>query len=674
MYPGGKSGDRGQSEVIGFVLLIGLVAVGVTGVVALGGTAIDATQDRAAFDNAELAMSEFDSRTGVVALGGTGVNRVRFPTTDSGDVSVRGDAGSLRFEVTNRSTGAVAMNESMPLGAVVYEQGERSLAYQGGGVWALDESGNARMVSPPEFHYRVRDGRDPTLTLPIVTVRGNATGGRTALVSSAGSSTLFPEYGNESLDNPLEQGLVNVTVESRYYRAWGDYMETRTSGNVSYDHDAHTVTLTLVSPQEPRTVENAIASGSQSVVIQGGTDVDSYNSSEGPYVSGSPCPPGSNASVYVVEDLELSGDSTVCGDMYVDGDLDIGGGIVVRGDLIVNGDLTFGGGAGTVDADLIVATGTLDMAGGVTLQSDTVVGGTVSEGGGVTVTSDVRTGGRYLAGSGTLTDTGSVHAADDYVPANGQNVEGTVRTAGVYDDDSVYPNDGSATIVEGAAGPDLSDLERARDLTPPNFGSIDNEIDSKLAETTASNDNGDESGDIADVESGNCWGTCTLDAGSYALEEVDVGGDLVLNTTEGPVTLAVEGDFDVGGGGEIRVIGDGAVEVYVGGDAPISGRLVTASGRGDQVTIYGDSESSVSLSSATVYGVLYAPGNDEISMSGGSELYGAIVGTVTSARGGSVIHYDEALRSREAIDTTNDAYPELTYVHVSVNNVTVSSG
>ncbi|ESP89622.1 hypothetical protein K933_02856 [Candidatus Halobonum tyrrellensis G22] len=658
--------------MIGVVLLLGLTAVSLSAVVVVGGEAIDATQDRVTFDGTELAMTELDSRVALVGLGQAESRRVSLPASQRGTTTVDEDAGELRFTVTNRSTGDTVLDRTVTLGTVRYEQDGRSLAYQGGGVWRVSDGGAARMVSPPEFHYRAGGGGQPTLTLPVVTVSGDATGD-SFVVTANGSDPLFPRSDDPALGNPLESGRVEVTVRSDYYRAWGSYLETRTSGTVTYDHDARSVTLTLVSPTEPRRLDDAIASESLNVVLGGGATVDSYNSSEAPYAGDDgTCPAGTDATVYVKEDLEVSGGSVVCGDMYVDGDLAVGGGITVRGDLVVNGDLSFGGGSGTVDADAIVVDGGLDLGGGVTLASDTVVvRDSVSEDGGVTVTSNVNVavGGEYLSGSGDFEGTARVRG--DFVPADGQYVGGTVRTAGEYADDGVWPDDDDATIVEGAVPPDLSRLDRARTIGEPNFEPIDNRIASTLDDVENDSDADDH---LDDIESGSCWGeTCTLSAGRYYLDRVDVGGNVVVNTTDGPVTLAVRNDFDVGSDG-IEVVGDNPVEVYVGGDVRVGGGgdLVTASGRGDQVRIYGGSGSTYSVGSGSrVYGVLYAPGNEEITLGSGAELYGAVVGTVSRVSGDAAIHYDYALADQPAIDGDSDQHPHLTYVHVSVNRVEI---
>ncbi len=86
------------------------------------------------------------------------------------------------------------------------------------------------MVSPPEFHYR-----DATLTLPLVTVSGSGTIRDRASITHNRTTSHFPNTTrNANFTNPLEDGKVNVTLQSEYYRAWGGYFEERTDGDVTY--------------------------------------------------------------------------------------------------------------------------------------------------------------------------------------------------------------------------------------------------------------------------------------------------------------------------------------------------------------------------------------------------------------------------------------------------------
>lgn len=255
---------RGQAELVGVVLLIGLTIIGTTAIVALGTGTITDSRERAEVQSTEHAMALFDSTAANVALGDAPVQTVQFGRT-GGQFELREEVGTMRIEHhTDGDDPPVEWGEcetvdgvcEVDLGAMVYTHGGTELAYQGGGVWRHHEGG-ATMVSPPEFHYR-----GETLTLPVVTTTGtgSASGGPTATIRSAGGGEL-------AYSGAVEEGSVSVTVESPYYEGWRQHFEERTNGDVSVDHDGESVTVELVSTETQG--EFALTSSENTIVLRG---------------------------------------------------------------------------------------------------------------------------------------------------------------------------------------------------------------------------------------------------------------------------------------------------------------------------------------------------------------------------------------------------------------------
>jgi hypothetical protein len=238
----------GQAEPLGVILILGLVLVSTTAVVAFGSAAIGDVQSRSELDRAENGMTLLDSRLSTVALGDSESQRVDLPTTNGG-YTVDPDAGTIRIVHRNYDgTNDMTLVPTTSLGAITYRSNGESIAYQGGGVWRSYEDGSAKMVSPPEFHYR-----KGTLTFPLVRINGSgsATGQATVSARSSGHGTaVYPDdetYPNgDSYANPVENGTVEVIIESEYAEAWGSYFSERTDGNVSYP-GPNTVAIEVIS-------------------------------------------------------------------------------------------------------------------------------------------------------------------------------------------------------------------------------------------------------------------------------------------------------------------------------------------------------------------------------------------------------------------------------------------
>ena len=252
---GCPGGARGQSAVVGYVLVIGLSLAVVGVVVAVGAVAIADVEESAQANQAESAMTQFDSSAAEVALGESPKKSLRLGGTgDSGTVQVDEDAGDIVVKWIDTEENQTKIAEES-LGKVVYEAGDRTVAYQGGGVWRAEDDWS-KMVSPPEYHYR-----DQTLTFPIVKVEGDTSGaspGDQFTVQESGFDRHFP---NESHSNPLEGGHVHVEVTTDYHYGWKQFFETRTEGSVTHDPDNRTVSVNLTVPFG-ETFENGVTTTS----------------------------------------------------------------------------------------------------------------------------------------------------------------------------------------------------------------------------------------------------------------------------------------------------------------------------------------------------------------------------------------------------------------------------
>jgi flagellin-like protein len=290
----GGGDDRGQSAVIGVALLIAIALLGTTAVLALGGAALTDTQTQSSLERAEHQMTLFDSRAAMVALSDSDIQTVEL---GQGSGSYRIEDGTGRITIThvgftNDSSsytldGNIADDGpndddhqifSSELGSVVYERGNTRIAYQGGGVWRVG-SGDPRMVSPPEFHYR-----GATLTLPVInTTAGDGRSGAGTVSARVTPdeddpfSRMYPdpngENGNspypdgDGFRNPVEEGYIVVEVQSEYYAAWADYFRKRTTGDVTTWASNETARLELVTIGDLGSI--TFSSKADSILVRG---------------------------------------------------------------------------------------------------------------------------------------------------------------------------------------------------------------------------------------------------------------------------------------------------------------------------------------------------------------------------------------------------------------------
>lgn len=313
---------RGQSEAIGVILLLGITIASVTFIVAFGSVAVSDSQDAVTVGSAEHAMTQLDSKASLVAHGDSNSQSVSLPDRGDSKREVTSDAGWMNVTIRNVTTGEVEdVLLNVSLGAVIYEKGDTTIAYQGGGVWRSTGNGSS-MLSPPELHYR-----GETLTLPLVVINGDESLGSKTRITKAGSAR--PIYPNETSgrSNPLTAGKVVVVVHSDYYEAWGRFFAERTGGQSAVDHANETASITLVTPAQTNPVQTAISStaAGDELKLSGSGNfpafVDSYNSSTGNYSASK----SNNGTVSTAGDVEMSGNS------LVEGNVESGGAVTLKG-------------------------------------------------------------------------------------------------------------------------------------------------------------------------------------------------------------------------------------------------------------------------------------------------------------------------------------------------------
>ena len=560
---------RGQSSPIAMVLIFALVIGATTTVVVIGGSAINDTKEQLDMRTAENTMTQLDSQASLVALGASNTQQVELSAAGDRRYRLVEDAGQITVSHHTTSNGTEQILQD-DLGKVYYEDGETEVAYQGGGVWRSDGDGNAIMISPPEFHYR-----GATLTLPIVTVSGEKEIRDRAVITHNNTEQFYPNQSAGNV-NPLGTGQVSVSVQSEYYRAWGNYFAERTDGSVNYDHDANTAILNLTISSDGGTITGGMVSGGTGtkISLKNGAEMDSYNSSNGDYASTG------------------GGDD---GDIYTAGEVDMKSNSRIKGSLIVGDELTMKNGAKI---------------------------------------------------TGDLTHSGSL----DLHSSKSTHVDGTVTT--------------------GAEVPDLMAVG----------GRIDQR---RTALDAGNNDNGNHSGVITALQTNGTCSPCNVTAGQYYLSDLNLesDGQVYLKPEGRTIEIVVDGDIVTHNGGDIEVIGDGRVNVYVEGSAELKSHTdITNEGdNAPQFWLFMNHDETFDMKANGVYtGVIYGPGPDSasgvvIKTKASNEIYGALVGDVGQVKNANQIHYDTALNAESAVES-GTTLPALTYLHVSTNEVNVTAG
>ncbi|MDQ2049730.1 hypothetical protein RBH26_04465 [Natronolimnohabitans sp. A-GB9] len=207
-----RSSSRGQSTVLGIVLLIGIVAAGSIGILLIAGDMISNSQQQSEQEQVEQTFVELSKTMSAAATDDT-ANKMRFNAGDHGAI-VKTEAGHINITGDNFDEPI-----DVTVGAIEY-QGEdgTAIAYQAGGVFR--GTGNeTQIVSAPPLDYDVGTS---TLTFPIIEVEneGQIDSGDVSISHSNTTTYQSATY--------AEQSTITVNITSEYCVGWENYFEQET--------------------------------------------------------------------------------------------------------------------------------------------------------------------------------------------------------------------------------------------------------------------------------------------------------------------------------------------------------------------------------------------------------------------------------------------------------------
>lgn len=211
------SGGRGQSELVGIILLFGMVIAAAGLVFVAGSSVIDSTQDSVEIEQLELTSEVVDEQLTLATEDRrTGQS---LPETDVGQYNTSDDDGAVQVAWFNETTDPEWdssndwTSESATLGAVKLEHDELTLIHQAGGIWKQTNNG-ATMERPPPIAY---DGE--RLHLELVQVEGQTFTAVDPAVSHDQEQTeaLADKLQVDPDDYPPHYA---IKIESQYLDAW----------------------------------------------------------------------------------------------------------------------------------------------------------------------------------------------------------------------------------------------------------------------------------------------------------------------------------------------------------------------------------------------------------------------------------------------------------------------
>ena len=208
--------ERGVSEVVGFVIVFGLI-IGSVGILYVSGfSAMEDFQEGEQTKNAERALDAMAENFNDIQRN-DGIN------TRSSELNLRGgtiqtDTNETNMTLTVREGGVEIYDNELSLGAFTYEHDGAKFAYHGGGVFRETEEGGFAVRDPP---IKCKDDNRAIVSLAVVEgddVRVMASGGREITASKQGKAEV---YTGDEVDITIEDSTFDDGWD-RFLDDWGE--------------------------------------------------------------------------------------------------------------------------------------------------------------------------------------------------------------------------------------------------------------------------------------------------------------------------------------------------------------------------------------------------------------------------------------------------------------------
>lgn len=378
--PNGVTHDgRGQSEVLGFVLLFGLVAMGSVAILLAAGATTDGIESQAEIDRVEGAFVQLSTDLATAASSADAGARTELDVKASEGTIRKVDGGNMTVSIEGEDDPVV---DNKSLGAIEYTNDDGSVvAYEGGGVWRGTGDRSMPVSGPPITYQKDEEDESGTLTLPVYNLNGGSASGSGVAVSDVNTTSTY-----SGLPGGVEESRnLKINVTTAYHNGWAEYFRSMGDTSVATHGtgEYRTIEVIVGISELPQEIEDVNLNADRASVLSATGGSIATSTAGNSYTSGDVVSPG---------DVDVG--HTIYGDVVSGGDVSVSHSGEVTGRIIAAGSVDI---AGDDDAGSVLAGGDVTVGGHV--------GGDVVSYGSIEIRHDKSYAGDLVA-AGSITDNG----------------------------------------------------------------------------------------------------------------------------------------------------------------------------------------------------------------------------------------------------------------------------
>ncbi|APH39169.1 hypothetical protein BHR79_06510 [Methanohalophilus halophilus] len=202
--------DRAVSEVVGFILIFGIVVLSIGMIYTVGYPILSSNMEASVFESSEQSFVVLQSNMETVAFNELPVKTMKFKLYSS----------SLGLSNKSNITIDYPGIDSSPqaIGTVEYGKNDKRIVYENGAVFKYYPGQRVVLTSAPPIFTSKLDSENIT-TITVIRTSGNS------FQSGSGVSTLKMSYNNSSLTTNSSVNNLTITINSEFASLWKEYLE-----------------------------------------------------------------------------------------------------------------------------------------------------------------------------------------------------------------------------------------------------------------------------------------------------------------------------------------------------------------------------------------------------------------------------------------------------------------
>ena len=246
------------SEVVDFSIILGIMLLAVAVIGVAGFPLVDHMQESGHAENVKQSFIVLTANINKIVFGAAPSQSIELKLY-GGLVSVTGDGAiNVTVQAWNESNSMIeSYTFERQMRMIQNEYEDRFIGYENTGAWVQYPIGDALMMSRPKFVFH-----DGVLIIPAVMISGS-TG-----ISGVGLVRVTSDGGLASVYSYYNVSQVDITIKSRYYKAWERYLEdTDDLGMSSVGFDYTNTTVHLQKVYSPDNIDVHVIYSPMSVTV-----------------------------------------------------------------------------------------------------------------------------------------------------------------------------------------------------------------------------------------------------------------------------------------------------------------------------------------------------------------------------------------------------------------------